>query len=451
MRFTEQMVGQRGAVVQLVCDGVLSQARAAAELGCSVRQVRRLVRRLEAADGDVRALAYRRRHPAPNRLSEAVRAAAREVQAAHPGWSAGAVWEELEARGQEPLPGVRTLSRWLGTWRAGPGATRPKPARRFEAARALDLVQMDTTSGQWLDGRRMAYVIVLLDDYSRAILAARAVTADSSAHNLAVLEQAVLGYGVPRVLYSDNGSIFRTTRYEGSRFYVYSPEVLAGEAPTQFARAVGELGTVLLTHSGGNARAKGKLERWNRFFQERVLADGPHPSIEVLDAALQAWVERYNTRHRHRVIGCAPAARLLGHAPRTLPAGARPLRDICALLETRKVAKDHTISLDGVPYALPREPNLVAFKVEVRVRPGQTVRIWHADRLVAELPHGEPKPQDGLTVDQLLHEILPHLGPKARQRPVERWAGRCAGHLSTGPTTTDPSAQTKGGQTAPAP
>jgi hypothetical protein len=151
------------------------------------------------------------------------------------------------------------------------------------------------------------------------------------------------------------------------------------------------------------------------------------------------------------VIGCSPAARLLGHAPRTLPAGARPLRDICALLETRKVAKDHTISLDGITYALPREPNLVAFKVEVRVRPGQTVRIWHADRLVAELPHGEPKPQDGLTVDQLLYEILPRLGSKARHRPADRWTALRPAHPSTGSTTTDPSAQTKGGQTASAP
>lgn len=168
--------------------------------------------------------------------------------------------------------------------------------------------------------------------------------ADSSAHNLAVLEEAVARHGPMRVLYSDNGSVFRTTRYEGSRFYVYSPEVLAGEAPTQLARAVGELGAVLLTHTLGNARAKGKLERWNRFFQGRVLADGPYASVEALDEALQRWVARYNAHHRHRAIGGPPAMRLVGHTPRPLPAGARPLQDICALRETRKVARDHTIS-----------------------------------------------------------------------------------------------------------
>jgi transposase len=412
MRFTEAMVGRRGAVVELVREGLLSQVDAAAELGLSARQIRRLVRRLEAAGGDVQALGYRRRHPAPNRLADRLQAATRAVADAHPRWSAQATWEELEAQGLEALPSLRTISRWLGAWRGSAPVARPRPARRFEAAWPLELVQMDTTSGLWLDGRRMAYVIVLLDDYSRAILAARAGGADSTWHNLQVLEEAVGRYGPPRVLYSDNGSVFRTTRHGGSRSYVYRPEVLAGEAPTQVARALGELGTTLLTHALGNARAKGKLERWNRFFQERVLADGPAPSIDALDAAVQQWVGRYNERHHHRRIGGPPAARLAGHARRPLPAGARPLGDVCALLQTRKVARDHTVSLDGVSYSLPREPNLVAFTVELRVRPGQTVRVWHADRLVAELPHGGPAPQDGLSVDDLLRRILPQLEPK---------------------------------------
>jgi hypothetical protein len=260
-------------------------------------------------------------------------------------------------------------------------------------------------------------VSAVLDDYSRAIRAARAVAADSAWHNLRVLEAALARYGPPRVLYSDNGSVFRTTRHGGSRFYAYRPDVLAGEAPTPVARALGEAGAVLLTHTLGNARAKGKLERWNRFFQERVLADGPLASLADLDAAVQEWAVRYNERHVHRRTGTTPAARLAGHIPRPLPPGARPLADICALRETRKVARDHTVSLDGVTYALPREPNLVAFTVELRVRPGQTVRVWHADRLVAELPHGAPTPDDGLTVDDLLRRVLPALEPKQPRAP----------------------------------
>ncbi len=265
---------------------------------------------------------------------------------------------------------------------------------------------MDTTSGRWLAGDQMAYVIALLDDHSRAILAARAVAADSTVNNLAVLEEAVTRYGPMAVLYSDNGSVFRITRHGRSRFQAYRPAILAGDVPTQLARAVEELGAVPLTHSLGNARAKGKLERWNRFFQDRVLADGPFPSLAALDAALQAWLNYYNERHYHRALQGVPGARLQAHRPRALPAGARPLGDICALLETRKVAKDHTISLAGRTYALPREPNRVAFTVEVRIRPGQTVRRWHADQFIVELLHGGTPPPEGLSVDQVLERVL---------------------------------------------
>jgi len=415
MRFDEALVQQRGAVVRLVQEGILTQEQAAAELELSARQVRRLVQRMAAAGGAVSSLAYDRTHAAPNRWAEPVRAAVRELVAAQPHASAQAIWEALEARELTPLPSLRSVSRWQQGERPAHAAARPRPARRFEAARPLQLVQMDTTSGEWVTGKQMAYVIALLDDYSRAILAARAVAADSTAHNLAVLEAAVQRYGPMQVLYSDNGSVFRVTRHGRSRFQTYRPEVLAGEVPTQLARAVQELGAVPLTHELGNARAKGKLERWNRFMQERLLGAGLFPSIAALDAALQDWLTDYNERHQHRMLGGVPAARLVGYEPRALPTGARPLVDICALLETRKVTKDHGISLAGVRYQLPPEPNLVAFTVELRIRPGQTVRVWHADRLIVELPHGAPSAPAGLSVDEVLEQILPRLDPKQPQ------------------------------------
>src|SRR5262245_39193295 len=218
MRFDDALVQQRGAVVRLVQEGLLTQEQAAAELALSARQVRRLIQRVVAAGGAVSSLAYDRTHAAPNRWAEPVRAAVRELVAAQPHASAQVLWEALEARELAPLPSLRSVSRWQQAARPAHAVARPRPARRFEAARPLQLVQMDTTSGEWVTGKQMAYVIALLDDYSRAILAARAVAADSTAHNLAVLEAVVQRYGPMQVLYSDNGSIFRVTRHGRSRF-----------------------------------------------------------------------------------------------------------------------------------------------------------------------------------------------------------------------------------------
>src|SRR4051794_30761002 len=109
MRFTEQRVGRRGAIIRLVQHRQLSQHAAATELGVSERQVRRLMRRLEGAGGAVTALAYQREHAASNRLSAPVREAVAALAAAHPAWSAPAVWEALEGQGLTPLPSLRTV------------------------------------------------------------------------------------------------------------------------------------------------------------------------------------------------------------------------------------------------------------------------------------------------------------------------------------------------------
>jgi len=62
---------------------------------------------------------------------------------------------------------------------------------------------MDTTVGAWLEGYRRICVVTILDDYSRAVVAARVFPTDSSYHSLLALRQAMERYGRPRVLYTD--------------------------------------------------------------------------------------------------------------------------------------------------------------------------------------------------------------------------------------------------------
>ena len=73
------------------------------------------------------------------------------------------------------------------------------------------------------------------------------------------------------------------------------------------------------------------------------------------------------------------------------------------------MAKDHSITLDGVSYTLPSEPCLVAFKVQLHTHPGEKLRVWHAGCLAAELPHVDKgRLRDAqLTVEQVLEDILP--------------------------------------------
>jgi hypothetical protein len=98
---------------------------------------------------------------------------------------------------------------------------------------------------------------------------------------------------------------------------------------------------------------------------------------------------------------------------RLKPSVTRPLDgepdDTFCPKEERKVAKDHTITLDRVSYTLPSEPCLVAFKVQLPVHPEERLRVWQAGRLVAELPDVDKgRMRDApLTVEQVLEDILP--------------------------------------------
>ncbi len=394
----------RYPLVALVAQGRLSQREAAVELGLSVRQVRRLVRRYRESGGQLGSLAYQRQHPAPNALPEPIRQEILRLHQEYPHWSCPAIAEALAVT-EGVVVHRNTVHRLLRGAQGRLVRRQRRPARRFERHAFGELWQMDTTSGAWLQGYRLVYVVTILDDYSRAVLACRAFAADSSYHNLLTLRQAMERSGRPRILYTDNDSKFRLTRYQRSRFFVYRPETLAGLVETEVARALRELDVQLLSHLPGNAQAKGKIERFFRFLQERVLDHNRATTIEELQAAIDRWVATYNAQHVNRDTGCTPEERLS-------PSAARPLEgspdDVFCLKEERKVAKDHTISLDGVTYTLPSEPCLVAFKVQLHIHPGERLRVWHGGRLVAELPHADKERlRDApLKAGQVVEDIL---------------------------------------------
>ena len=247
------------------------------------------------------------------------------------------------------------------------------------------MAQMDTSSGSWLEGYRRIYLVLIMDDFSRTILAAKFFDSDSTYNNMLVLREAMEHYGVFPILYSDNDSKFKLIRYEGSRFFTYKEETLAGEVITEIHRALLELGVTLITHLPGNARAKGKIERLFKFIQERFISEHTAKTLDELNLQLERWVAWYNNHHINRDTRCAPKDRQIPSAFRSL--NGLNLDDVFCLKQERKVAKDNSFSLDGVTYTIPRQHNMVAFKVRLHIHPGKKIRVWHKDEFLCELPH----------------------------------------------------------------
>jgi transposase InsO family protein len=374
------------------------------ELGLSERQVRRLAKRYRESGGQLGSLAYQRQHPAWNALPHEVREEILRLHREYPHWSCPAIAETIAATGEVAVD-RSTVYRLLRDCGGHLLARYPRPARRFERHAFGELWQMDTTSGAWLQGYRLVYVVAILDDYSRAVVACRVFDSDSSYHNLLTLREAMERHGRPRVLYTDNDSKFRLTRYQHSRFFTYSQETLAGLVETEVGRALRELDVQLLSHLPGNAQAKGKIERFFRFLQGRVLNHNRARSLDELQTLLDQWIATYNSQHVNRDTGCPPESRL--HPSATRPLEGSP-DDIFCLKQERKVAKDHTISLDSVTYTLPSDPVLVAFKVRLHIHPGDRLRVWYGGQLVAELPHiDKQRLRDApLKPEQMVEDIL---------------------------------------------
>lgn len=391
---------ERHQILMLALHKQISQRKAAEELRLSLSHTKLLIRRLKEAEGDIHCLLYQRRHPAWNRLSQQVRNAVIALKEERPRRSNPFIAELMnELYGIRIHPAtVRNILIEAGKY------TRPRerrrPAIRFEAKSFGEMYQMDSTSGAWLKGYRQVTLILILDDHSRMIVAGHFMDSDSTYNNMLVLREAIERHGLFNLLYVDNDSKFKVIRHGNSRFFDYREETLAGETITEIHRALIELGIVLLPHEPENAQAKGKIERVFRFIQDRFIPEHTAINLSELDQQFQRWVHWYNTCHINRDTGVIPCARLKPPVTIALPEEVN-LGDIFCFKQERKVAKDNSFSLDGVIYTIPREHNMVAFKVKLNIHPGKKIRVWHNQQFLCELPYtSKQRPKPLLFIDR---------------------------------------------------
>lgn len=104
-------------------------------------------------------------------------------------------------------------------------------------------------------------------------------------------------------------------------------------------------------------------------------------SVEELNREFGLWVNWYNTKHRIRTIDQIPEERVTpnGWTP-LLPK--EDLDRIFSYKDTRKVDKNHQFGYEGKTYTLPKEPCLVAFRINVETTP-ETIHCYWQDQMVA--------------------------------------------------------------------
>jgi hypothetical protein len=329
-------------------DKVVSQRKAAQNMGVSDRWVRKLLRRMKTEGDEVVV------HGLPGRASNRKIAASVQTQAIHvlkqPEWhDFGPTFarEQLAKRHH-----IQVSDETLRGWMIGAGLWQSR-SRKLEAVHCWrprrsafgELVQWDTSTHDWLEGRGPVRYLVRLIDDATSWSWGRFVERDATPFNMAVLWEYLEKNGRMVEVYTDRHAMFQVTPRAGESH----AERVAADRLTQIGRGLRELGIRWIAAQSPNA--KGRVERSFGTDQDRLVKHLRLAQASTLEAAnafleTEYWPE-WNARFA-RPIQEFPNQ----HRPLT------PHLDLAAILchvEQRVIGNDYTFSFAGQRYQIARE------------------------------------------------------------------------------------------------
>ena len=346
--------------------GLIDQQRAAAWLKLSVRQVRRLWRAYQQR-GDAALVHKGRGKPSNRRIDEATVARAKELLRTRYRDFGPTLAAEHLASDDAIAVSRETVRQWMrqeGLW-ANQRKGRPHRRRRARRPCFGELVQMDISVHDWLEGRGPALALITMVDDATSRKLARFVEADTTQTNMALLQRWIQRHGRPLALYTDWASHFRQVSVAGQK-----------AAQTQIERALGELDIALIcAHS---PQAKGRVERSHGVDQDRLVKELRLLGIATLEAANRFLEQVYLPRINER-FAVAPESAVDAHRS----SEGFDLAAVFSVQEERRVANDYTVQVDGRTLQIERGEitgGLRQGKVVIERRLDGTLRLRWGDR-----------------------------------------------------------------------
>ncbi|HIN05167.1 MAG TPA: ISNCY family transposase [Dehalococcoidia bacterium] len=234
------------------------------------------------------------------------------------------------------------------------------------------LLQLDGSHHLWLEDRGPWLTLLLaVDDATGTVPYALIQEQEDTRGYLSLLQGIIERQGVPVAVYTDGHAVFQPRRSASD------PAAQKGPS-TQWGRALRELGiTQILAHS---PEAKGRVERANGTFQDRLVAELRLAGACTLAGANQVLGE-FLTRFNQR-FGVSPAQAESAYRP------VDPEFDLGGVLcikELRRVAKDNTVQYHGRALQLfpsMERPSYAGARVEVQERLDGRVLVRHRERIL---------------------------------------------------------------------
>ena len=200
----------------------------------------------------------------------------------------------------------------------------PDKVRRFERATPNQLWQTDLFTFVLKRQNRRVYLVAFMDDNSRFITGYGLHASQSTAMVLEVVRAAIVAYGTPQEILTDNGSQYVTWR-----------------GTSAFHREMDKRGIKQIVAKPQRPQTLGKIERfwgtlWRECIETSVFFD-----LDDARRRIGHFIDYYNFQRVHRGIdGLVPADRFFGAAS-----------EVLATLRARVAANALELARNGVPKA----------------------------------------------------------------------------------------------------
>lgn len=367
----------RKTIVEQAEEKRITQKAGAAQLGISERHFRRLLSR-HREEGDVSLVSRHRGKPSNHRLPESKRQAMIEFMhdPKYEGFGPTLLAEKFFE--SQHIKVSRETTRQLMIEEELYHPKRKKKVivhpQRERRARRGELVQIDGSYHAWLEDRGpKACLLLSVDDATSEAMAAEFVEHESYFAYGKLCRDFFHTYGLPVAFYSDKFSVFRVNS--------------GRDAITQFGRALHTLGIELIC--ANSPQAKGRVERANKTFQDRLVKELRLQEIDNYqdaNAFLPTFLESYN--------------RKFAVLPHSVEDAFSPLDKtidldfLFSVHDFRKISRNLQISFNTVTYQIKttRPPqNLIDREVLVTLNADQKVAFYlNAQPLTVEIFHKQP-------------------------------------------------------------
>ncbi|NQT03505.1 MAG: ISNCY family transposase [Planctomycetes bacterium] len=377
---------KRLEMLSRVKDGLITQVKASEFLGISYRHTKRIYKRYRE-QGDKGLIHKNRGRPSNRRIEEKTR---KEVLTLYRQkyWDFGPTLacEHLAFSDRHVLD-HETLRLWLikdGRWQKKRRRKKHR-AWRERKEHVGELVQMDGSDHDWFEGRSGKAVLMVMVEDATSRTFARFFEGETTRASMETFQTYVECYGLPQALYVDRDSIYRCDRQP-----TVDEQLKQTNPLTQFGRAMNTLGVRIVP--AYSPQAKGRVERTNGTFQDRLVKEMRLEGIKTIEEGNQFLEEVFLPKHNEK-FNVMPKKEEDLHRP--IPENII-LEEVLCFEESRQVQNDWTVSWGNRFFQLTKRNEalgLVKQKITVREKLEGTIQLVYKGHNLAytELPEHPEK------------------------------------------------------------